>query len=77
MALFARQRARYEERCPDALDHYDRLDAAGPAPDYVEGWERCSGDVECPTCGEVYYDHPPHPFVSYFHVTCAGEIVKL
>lgn len=77
MTLFARQRKRYEERCPAALEHYDRLEAAGAEPDYIEGWDRCGGGVECAICGQEYFDHPPHPFVSCFHITCAGKVVKL
>lgn len=72
-----RLRAKFEKLCPDAIDHYDRIEAAGPQPDYVEDDGRCSGLVECESCGCQLYDHPPHPFVSCLTITCEGKIVKL
>jgi hypothetical protein len=40
-------------------------------------WQRSSGDVECPTCGHVYYDHPTVPGFEWLHRTCSGKLYKL
>lgn len=40
-------------------------------------WFRAGGDVVCPTCEMVYYDHPIDPEMSILHVLCSGARVKL
>lgn len=39
-----------------------------------DGWYRAGGDMTCPKCGRVYYDHPQ---VWFLHVLCDGSLVKL
>jgi hypothetical protein len=40
-------------------------------------WNRASGDVECPHCTHVYYDHPTVPGFEWLHRLCSGRLVKL
>lgn len=45
--------------------------------------ERCSGDMVCETCGELYYAHPMdwrvigYGHVPFLNVLCDGRRVKL
>ncbi len=41
------------------------------------GWNRAGGDVECPKCGLVYFDHPSHPNFHWLTILCDGSLVKL
>lgn len=77
MSLYARQRYKYENTCVDALEHYDRIEHAGPQPGYVDDSGRVSGLVICEACNHELYDHPPHPFESCLTITCDGKVVKL
>lgn len=45
----------------------------GECPDSV----RAGGDVVCPSCGKVYYDHPQHGGFPFLNVLCDGKVVKL
>jgi hypothetical protein len=59
------------------MEHFDRIEAAGPRPDFVDDDGRCSGLVICESCGRELYDHPSHPFDDWMTITCEGKIVKL
>ena len=45
--------------------------------------ERCSGDMVCEKCGQIYYAHPPdwrvigYGNVPFLNVLCDGRRVKL
>ncbi len=75
--MFARQRARYEEQCPDALEHYDHIMLSAGDPSELRDDGRCSGLVECEVCGRQLYDHPQHPIETWMTITCDGRVVKL
>lgn len=78
MTLTPWARRRYTERCPAAVEHVDRLEAAGPGPEFtLDATLRVSGLVGCPVCKRMYYDHPRHPWDEYLTVTCEGKVVKL
>ena len=57
-------------RCPKAAKH---VDADVDLLDFFH----CSGQVSCPVCGHLYYDHPHHAKDDFLHVTCQGKLVKL
>lgn len=47
-------------------------------PDVRDDWDRASGDVECPTCGMTYAEHPVDPRGDFLlHVACDGRRWKL
>jgi len=75
--LTSRRRAKLERLCPDAIEHYDRIEASGPEPGYVEDDGRWSGLAECEVCGNQLFDHPPHPFEPCLTITCQGQFIKL
>lgn len=39
-------------------------------------YERAGGDVECPACRQLYFEHPQLPGFPTFHLICSGEVVK-
>ena len=76
MRLSEGHAARLTQRCPMAMNHYQRL-AAYPDANGIPEFNRASGLMCCNQCGRVYYDHPPHPIFSFLHILCNGRIVKL
>lgn len=72
-----RRRMKCEELCPDAMEHYDRIEDSGPQPQSVIDADRAGGYAECDSCGNILHDHPNHPFDSCLTILCDGSIVKL
>lgn len=46
-------------------------------PQEIGEYYRCSGQMTCEKCGQLYYDHPADPNDSFLNVLCSGQRVKL
>lgn len=69
--LTHKRRLRCLALCPEALKHFDRLEAN------IIDADRASGLAMCGVCNHQLFDHPHHPRAPELTITCEGKFVKL